>query len=147
MAKKLSREEQQRTRADFDAPKKKGGKGNPNGRPQSIEPRLKMVAFKLSAAERERLDEAARILDATKTKVVVEGIDLVYSRALKEERRRNSMTETQARRKLKEAGYSLRKERGGDGYMIIQKDINSVVGGSDYSFALADVETFIKQYC
>lgn len=57
------------------------------------------------------------------------------------------MTETQARRELKEAGYSLRKERGGDGYMIIQKDINAVVGGSDYALNFADVEAFIKQYC
>ena len=32
------------------------------------------------------------------------------------------MTETQARRKLKEAGYSLRKERGGAGYMIGHTD-------------------------
>ncbi len=90
MARKLSPEELARTKADFDAPEpiKKGGKGNPNGRPPSIEPRLKMVAFKLSAAERERLDEAARILDTTKTKVVTRGIDLVYSQALKEERQR-----------------------------------------------------------
>ena len=94
MAKKLSPEELARTKADFDAPdqkeplKKKGGKGNPNGRPPSIEPRTKAVNLKLSAAEHERLEEAARILDTTKTKVITRGIDLVYSQALKEERQR-----------------------------------------------------------
>ena len=94
MARELSPEELKRTKTDFDAPeekqeatKKKGGRGNPNGRPPSIEPRLKMVGVKLSAAERERLDEAARMKNTTKTKVIVEGIDLVYSRALQEERR------------------------------------------------------------
>ena len=93
MAKKLPPQEQARTRTDFDAPevkqdKPKGKGGNPNGRPPSIDPRTKMVAFKLSAAERERLDEAARILETTKTKIVVEGIELVYARALREERQR-----------------------------------------------------------
>lgn len=103
MARKLSQEEQRRTKADFDAPEQKQEKpkrkgGNPNGRPPSIDPRTKMVAFKLSAAERERLDEAARMKNTTKTKIVVEGIDLIYSRALQEERRQQRQKESFARR-------------------------------------------------
>jgi len=61
------------------------------------------------------------------------------------------MTEAKARRTLKEAGYSLRKERGGEGYMIIQNDINAIVGGANdcgtYRYTLDDVTEFIELYC
>ena len=90
MAKKLPQAELDRMKADFDAPsteeKKHPGKGNPNGRPPSLNPRTKIVGFRLSETDRQRLDEAARILDTTKTKVIVEGIETVYLRAKKEER-------------------------------------------------------------
>jgi len=95
MAAKLSPEEQAKTQTDFDPPakaakkdktKKKGGKGNPNGRPPSLAPRRNYVGVNLTDAERDRLDEAARILDTTKTKVIVEGIDTVYLQAKKKER-------------------------------------------------------------
>jgi uncharacterized protein (DUF1778 family) len=63
-------------------------KGNPNGRPPSLTPRTQTVAFRLSEADRERLDEAAALLNTTKTKVVVEGIETVYLRAKSEARRK-----------------------------------------------------------
>ena len=103
MAKKLPPKEKARTLTDFDPPtaetketqkaveaqtkRKKGqGKGNPNGRPPSLEPRRNYVGVNLTDAERDRLNEAARILDTTKTKIIVEGIGLVYLQAKKQER-------------------------------------------------------------
>lgn len=80
MAKKLSQEEQQRTKADFDAPKKRGG----HGRPPSPRPRTSTLTVRLTEAEKEKLEEAARLIGETKTGVIVEGIELVYSRALEE---------------------------------------------------------------
>ena len=59
-------------------------KGNPNGRPPSAEPRINYVGVKLSEAEAAKLDEAARLLDTTKTKVIVRGIDKVYDEAAAE---------------------------------------------------------------
>lgn len=59
-------------------------KGNPNGRPPSKNPRETHIHVKLSAAENERLEEAARLLDTTKTKVIVRGIDKVYDEAAAE---------------------------------------------------------------
>ena len=56
-------------------------KGNPKGRPPSEAPRVERVEVKLTEAEKERLDEAARLLDTTKTKVIVRGIDKVYDEA------------------------------------------------------------------
>ena len=83
MAKKLSQEEQQRTKADFDAPKKRGG----HGRPPSPRPRTSTLTVRLTEAEKEKLEEAARLIGETKTGVIVEGIELVYSRAIATERR------------------------------------------------------------
>lgn len=59
-------------------------KGNPNGRPPSLEPRTNNINVKLTDAEKERLEEAARLLDTTKTKVIVRGIDKVYDEAAAE---------------------------------------------------------------
>lgn len=59
-------------------------KGNPNGRPPSKNPRVKQITVMLSEAEKERLEEAARLLDTTKTKVIVRGIDKVYDEAAAE---------------------------------------------------------------
>lgn len=84
MAKKLSQEEQQRTKADFDAPKKRGG----HGRPPSPRPRTATLTFRLTEAEKEKLEEAARMTGETKTGVIVEGIDLVYSKAIAAEKKR-----------------------------------------------------------
>ena len=101
MAIRLSGAELARMKTDFDAPsteppkeekktetKKHTGKGNPNGRPPSLAPRRNYIGANLTDAERERLDEAARILNTTKTKVIVEGINLIYLQAKKEERQR-----------------------------------------------------------
>ena len=96
MARKLTAAEMERYKTDFDPPawatkppktepKKRTGKGNPNGRPPSLEPRKNYIGANLTDAERERLDEAARILGTTKTKIIVEGINLVYLQAKKEE--------------------------------------------------------------
>lgn len=88
MAKKLSPEDLERTKTDFDAPeqkqdktKKKGGKGNPNGRPKSANPRDKVINLKLTDEEKKLLDEAARMMKTTKTKVIVAGIEKVYTEA------------------------------------------------------------------
>ena len=95
MAKKLSPEEQKRTKTDFDPPaiakrddsqkqdktKKKGGKGNPNGRPKSANPRDKVINLKLTDEEKELLDEAAQMLKTSKTKVIAAGIEKVYTEA------------------------------------------------------------------
>lgn len=59
-------------------------KGNPNGRPPSATPRTNYVGVKLSEAEANKLDEAARLLDTTKTKVIVRGIEKVYDEAAAE---------------------------------------------------------------
>lgn len=59
-------------------------KGNPNGRPPSVAPRVNNINVKLTDAEKERLEEAARLLDTTKTKVIVRGIDKVYDEAAAE---------------------------------------------------------------
>ena len=59
-------------------------KGNPNGRPPSKNPQVKQITVMLSEAEKERLEEAARLLDTTKTKVIVRGIDKVYDEAAAE---------------------------------------------------------------
>lgn len=59
-------------------------KGNPKGRPPSAEPRTKNINVKLSEAEADKLDEAARLLDTTKTKVIVRGIEKVYDEAAAE---------------------------------------------------------------
>lgn len=51
------------------------------GRPPSNDPRRNVVTVKLSDAEKERLDLAAEILDITKTKVIVEGINRMMNEA------------------------------------------------------------------
>ena len=70
-------------------PVEKKGKGNPNGRPPSLTPRTSTMTLRLTDAARERLEEAARILDTTKTRIITDGIDLVYLRAKKEERNKD----------------------------------------------------------
>lgn len=59
-------------------------KGNPNGRPPSAAPRETHIHVKLSETEANKLDEAARLLDTTKTKVIVRGIEKVYDEAAAE---------------------------------------------------------------
>lgn len=59
-------------------------KGNPNGRPPSLSPRTQKLTIMLSDAEKERLEETARLLNTTKTKVIVRGIDKVYDEAAAE---------------------------------------------------------------
>ena len=59
-------------------------KGNPNGRPPSAAPRVARVTVALSEAEAAKLDEAALLLDTTKTKVIVRGIEKVYDEAAAE---------------------------------------------------------------
>ncbi len=59
-------------------------KGNPKGRPPSEAPRVERVEIKLTEAEKERLEEAAHLLDTTKTKVIVRGIEKVYDEAAAE---------------------------------------------------------------
>lgn len=109
MARKLSKEEQAKTRTDFDAPawatkkeppakiakrddspeppkaekttEAKKRKGNPHGRPASANPRNKVINLKLTEEERAHLDEAARILETTKTEVIVGGIEYMYDKA------------------------------------------------------------------
>lgn len=95
MAIRLSGAELARAKADFDAPKKKGGKGNPNGRPPSPRPRTATLTFRLTEAEKEKLEEAARMTGETKTGVIVEGIDLVYSKAIAAEKKRQQKNEKQ----------------------------------------------------
>ena len=63
-------------------------KGNPNGRPPSPRPRTSTLTVRLTEAEKEKLEEAARLIGETKTGVIVEGIELVYSRAIEAEKRR-----------------------------------------------------------
>ena len=63
-------------------------KGNPNGRPPSLAPRVNSLTVKLSDAEKARLDEAAALLDTTKTKVIVKGIDKIHAEALAAEKKR-----------------------------------------------------------
>lgn len=86
MAKKLSGAELERTRTDFDVPKKRGRgnpRGNPNGRPPSPRPRTSSLTIRLTAEEKEKLDETAHMTHNTKTGVIVEGINAVYSKAKK----------------------------------------------------------------
>lgn len=59
-------------------------KGNPNGRPPSVAPRVARVTVALSEVEADKLEEAARLLDTTKTKVIVRGIEKVYDEAAAE---------------------------------------------------------------
>ena len=93
MARKLSQEEQRRTEADFDAPEqmkpikeeaKEPEKKKRGGRPASPTPRTGNLHIRLSDADREKLEEAARITGKTKTVVIVEGIDYIYSKAIAE---------------------------------------------------------------
>ena len=61
---------------------------NATGRPPSKNPRGNALHIRLSDADAARLTEAAELTGKTKTAVIVEGIDLVYSRAVIEERKR-----------------------------------------------------------
>lgn len=108
MARKLTPEEMERYKADFDPPawatekkptdaptsteppkaekttEAKKRKGNPHGRPASTTPRTETFTVRLTDAEKLKLEEAARMTGAKKTAVIVEGIDYVYSKALAE---------------------------------------------------------------
>ena len=112
MAEKLTGEELARTLTDFDPPLKeinarncdffpigqaaqppakeapRKRRGNPNGRPPSLNPHNHKVTFKLTADEAARLNEAARLMGTTKTRIIVDGIDAAYRKAKLEERRR-----------------------------------------------------------
>ena len=63
-------------------------KGNPNGRPPSMTPRSSNLHVRLSDADREKLEEAARLTGESKTVVICEGIDYVYSKAIAAEKKR-----------------------------------------------------------
>ena len=86
MAKKLPPQEQARTRTDFDPPTetKRTGKGNPNGRPHSENPRTNNLHIRLSDEDAEKLEEAARLKGTTKTKVILAGISRIYDEAAAE---------------------------------------------------------------
>lgn len=84
MAKRPFKEEQQRPKADFDEPKKKGG----NGRPPSPRPRTSTLTVRLTEAEKEKLEEAALLTGETKTGIIVRGIEIVYSKAIAAEKKR-----------------------------------------------------------
>lgn len=89
MARKLSGAELDRMKTDFDAPpktetKKRTGKGNPNGRPPSKNPRRNHLHIMLSDDDAAKLEEAARLLDTDKTKVIVKGINRIYDEAAAE---------------------------------------------------------------
>ncbi len=60
--------------------KRKGG--NPNGRGPSKTPRNGNLHIRLSDADQTKLEEAARITSKTKTVLIVEGIDYIYSKAI-----------------------------------------------------------------
>ena len=161
MARKLTPEELERFKADFDPPagteppddSKKKMPGRDTEKP--VKPKRAVLRgvhlnFKFSEAEAEQLDFAAKVFNVKRTRIVAWGIGKMYAEAValaKKPKEEQPMNEEIMRAKLKEAGYSLRKERGGEGYMIIQGDINGVVGGSGYTFTLSDVADFIKQYC
>lgn len=151
MARKLSPEELAQTKTDFDAPDATQEKAEAEKKTRKREIlRGNHRSFKLSDAEIEQLSFAARVFNVKQTRIVSWGIGKVYAEAVaqaKKPKEAQPMNEAIMRAKLKEAGYSLRKERGGDGYIIIQGDINGVVGGSGYTFTLEDVADFIKQYC
>ena len=104
MAAKLSKKELARTQTDFDAPEVKHliipqskaaresmkilkGKGNPNGRPPSLDPRKNHIGINLTDGEKARLEETAHLMNTTKTNVIVKGIDALYLQAKTEERR------------------------------------------------------------
>lgn len=63
------------------------GKGNPQGRPPSLAPRVHSVRVRLNEAECMRLEEAAALLEATKTEVIVRGIDKVHAEAVAKARK------------------------------------------------------------
>ena len=54
---------------------------NAKGRPKVENPRKNYVTVKMTDEEKTRLDEAARLLDTTKTRVIVEGVDRIYNEA------------------------------------------------------------------
>ena len=58
------------------------GKGNPNGRPPSLVPRDKRMTVRLSAAEYQRLEEAAEMMETTKTEVIARGIERMHAEAV-----------------------------------------------------------------
>ena len=58
------------------------GKGNPNGRPPSLAPRDKNIRIRLNEAEYQRLEEAAELLETTKTKIITAGIERVHAEAV-----------------------------------------------------------------
>ena len=58
------------------------GKGNPNGRPPSLVPRDKRLTVRLSLAENQRLEEAAELLETTKTEVIARGIERIHAEAV-----------------------------------------------------------------
>ena len=95
MARKLTKEELERYKADFDPPawatkteppaqdenEKPKRRGNPKGRPPSEKPRLKNLHIRLSEEDAEMIDEAARLTGQKKTAVIVEGVKRVYEEA------------------------------------------------------------------
>ncbi len=98
MAIRLSGAELARMKTDFDAPeqkpdktkKKHTGKGNPNGRPPSKNPRKNHLHIMLSDDDAAKLTEAARLLDTDKTKVIVKGINRIFDEAAAEAWKRTS---------------------------------------------------------
>lgn len=64
-------------------------RGNPNGRPPSLDPRRNHIGINLTDGEKARLEETARLMNTTKTNVIVKGIDTLYLQAKTEERKRH----------------------------------------------------------
>ena len=64
------------------------GKGNPNGRPPSLAPRTHGIQIRLNEAEYQRLEEAAALLNTTRTKVITAGIEKVHAEAVASKRKK-----------------------------------------------------------
>lgn len=62
-------------------------RGNPNGRPPSLDPRRNHIGINLTDGEKARLEETARLMKLTKTNVIVEGINRLYLQAKTNERK------------------------------------------------------------
>ena len=56
--------------------------GNQNGRPPALAPRVHSVRVRLNEAEKQRLEEAAALLETTKTEVIAKGIDRIHAEAV-----------------------------------------------------------------
>ena len=68
---------------------------NYNGRPPSLDPRKNHIGINLTDGEKARLEETAKLLEMTKTNVIVKGIDTLYLQAKTAERRDSKRKEAE----------------------------------------------------